>query len=456
MLRKGWFLAAWLLLAGLFLVGGAAPAQADNFIHVTTTNDLIALDQFCSLREAIIAANTNAGGIIVGECPAGSATETDVIQLQAGVTYPLSLAGNNEDAAQTGDLDVLNNAMPDVDVRIVALGTGTAVVENQGMNDRLWQIHGAGFALEGVETRGGTAAVGGGLHNNNGQVTLQDAIFALNTASSGGAISSSGANADLRLTRVEVTRNIASNPGTGGGIYNSTGLLVIIDSNISGNMAMDDGGGLLNQNASATLTRTRIAGNLSGGCGGGIHNAGSAAMTLIDSQVTGQNDADGPGGGLCNLATLSVTQGSVVSTNEANAGGGGIYNAGSLTLRSSLLHDNKALDADTDGDGLGGGLYGVAGSTATVTQSAIVENDAATSGGGVAMDGTLMAFNSTISDNFGGTTGGLFVMAAGEATLVNVTMADNAALLPLTGTGLHVLSGDIVLGNSIVASTVQP
>jgi hypothetical protein len=71
------------------------------------------------------------------------------------------------------------------------------------------------------------------------------------------------------------------------------------------------------------------------------------------------------------------------------------------------------------------------------------------------MDGTLLAFNNTISDNFGISAGGILVQEHGEATLVNVTMADNEALAGLAGTGLHVVDGTAVLGNSIVANTTQ-
>lgn len=210
-----------------------------------------------------------------------------------------------------------------------------------------------------------------------------------------------------------------------------------------------------NRRDSNSIVRTRFAGNQSGGCGGGIANKGTAVLTLAESEITGVNEADGAGGGLCNEATMSLTVGSEVSTNEARMGGGGVYNSGALTIRNSVVRDNSALDADEDNDGLGGGLYSVAGGTTTVTQSAIVSNNAATSGGGVVADGAFNVFNTTLSDNFGGATGGLFVMDNGSATLVNVTMADNEALLGLSGTGLHVLNGTAVIGNSIVANTTQ-
>ncbi|HNG34705.1 MAG TPA: CSLREA domain-containing protein, partial [Blastocatellia bacterium] len=54
-------------------------------ITVTTTADTVAADGFCSLREAIQAANTNA---VVNECPAGAAG-LDSIEFNLGAGTPV-------------------------------------------------------------------------------------------------------------------------------------------------------------------------------------------------------------------------------------------------------------------------------------------------------------------------------------------------------------------------------
>ncbi|HTP07954.1 MAG TPA: CSLREA domain-containing protein, partial [Anaerolineae bacterium] len=66
-------------------------------IVVNTTADELTTDGNCSLREAIMAANTNAA---VDACTAGSGADT--IVLPAG-TYLISIAGANENANLTGD-----------------------------------------------------------------------------------------------------------------------------------------------------------------------------------------------------------------------------------------------------------------------------------------------------------------------------------------------------------------
>src|SRR5437660_5332407 len=63
----------------------AAPTTT---ITVNSTLPVIANDGFCTLPEAIIAANTDtASGTMAGECPAGSGVDT--IVLQTGATYTL-------------------------------------------------------------------------------------------------------------------------------------------------------------------------------------------------------------------------------------------------------------------------------------------------------------------------------------------------------------------------------
>src|SRR5262245_15603205 len=60
----------------------------------------------CALREAIQAANTN---LAVDSCAAGSPGATDTITLADGATYTLTTSGTGENAASTGDLDIVDN-----------------------------------------------------------------------------------------------------------------------------------------------------------------------------------------------------------------------------------------------------------------------------------------------------------------------------------------------------------
>ena len=82
------------------------PSPAQTTIYVTTTSDAIAADDLCSLREAVIAANTDSA---VDGCPAGSGADT--IVLSAAMTYTLSKdddgSGHQTDfGADNDDLDI--------------------------------------------------------------------------------------------------------------------------------------------------------------------------------------------------------------------------------------------------------------------------------------------------------------------------------------------------------------
>ena len=88
----------------------AAPALAVDIL-VTTGLDSLDEDGSCSLREAVIAANTDAA---VDSCAAGSGA--DRVLVSRGGFYPLTITGAGENASMTGDLDVVG------DLQIVAVG----------------------------------------------------------------------------------------------------------------------------------------------------------------------------------------------------------------------------------------------------------------------------------------------------------------------------------------------
>jgi CSLREA domain-containing protein len=124
--RKGWFRPLPLLGLILLLSLVSLPVsvvQAAS-ISVNTTTDEVNADGDCSLREAIIAANTNAA---VDGCPAGSVVETDAIILPAG-TYDLTLAGLNENNAQTGDLDLKSSLI------ITGAGRTNTIINANGLD----------------------------------------------------------------------------------------------------------------------------------------------------------------------------------------------------------------------------------------------------------------------------------------------------------------------------------
>jgi CSLREA domain-containing protein len=148
-----------LLLAGF---GPSYRAYAAT-ITVTTFADNLSLNGDCSLREAIQAANTDTA---VDACPAGSGADT--IQLAAG-TYGLSLANlsGDENANQTGDLDILGNlTIKGIDANTTEISTTVAL-------DRILQVPaGSTVTLTGITISYGRSDQNGGAIANSGMLTL--------------------------------------------------------------------------------------------------------------------------------------------------------------------------------------------------------------------------------------------------------------------------------------------
>ena len=158
------------LLALLVSAIGVTPAYAATFV-VTKTADAAdgTCDADCSLREAIIAAN--------------SAPGDDTITVPAG-TYTLTIAGTSEDAAATGDLDINSN------ITINGAGAGTTIIDG-GALDRVFHVSGA-FAvnISGVTVRNGRISDhnGGGIWNDSGTLTITNCTFSGNSAGAGGGM----------------------------------------------------------------------------------------------------------------------------------------------------------------------------------------------------------------------------------------------------------------------------
>jgi hypothetical protein len=160
--------------------------------------------------------------------------------------------------------------------------------------------------------------------------------------------------------------------------------------------------------------------------------AGTVTVTISDLAI--RNGAGDLGGGVNNGSTLTLEQ-VILEENDANFNGGAISTTGTgkLTLRDSTLVGNRAgLVSNAAG---GGGLYVAIGGSAVVLNTTISGNSTlAGQGGGVlAASGFVTIVNSTITANHStGTTGaggGVAVVAApgGLVGILSSIIADNVA-----------------------------
>jgi CSLREA domain-containing protein len=136
---------------------GGTPVPCDADITVTKTadtNDGSCTGADCSLREAVIRANVCAG--------------TQTILVPAG-TYTLTRAGADEDAANTGDLDLTDS--------VTILGTDKPIIDGNAA-DRIFDVKaGVSASLSGLVMQNGHAYYGAGIRVSNATLNINESIL---------------------------------------------------------------------------------------------------------------------------------------------------------------------------------------------------------------------------------------------------------------------------------------
>ncbi len=236
--------------------------RAANPIVVTSFIDRVKNDGKCTLREAVIAANTDMkSGSKHGECIAGNGS--DVITFLLPGTYTLTQADyGGEDLSFTGDLDI------DGDLTILADQPGVVITAHRYFHDRIIHIHNGEVVISGVVIKKGKAdGDGGGIYvTAAGSLSLENSTLTQNTAS-----------------------------GRGGAVATSGGTVSIVNSTLSGNTAAG-GGGFAALGGTSTLTNLTITGNMvesegEGAAGGGLLNAGSI-LYIQNNLIAGNFDTE--------------------------------------------------------------------------------------------------------------------------------------------------------------------
>jgi hypothetical protein len=308
-----------------FLAMGAADAAT---LQVAAgAPDVLATDGTCSLREAII--NTNDAAATWPDCAAGSGADT--IVLPAG-NYVLAIAGTEEDAAASGDLDVLD------DLTLRGAGAAITTIDAAGLDrvlDLLWSasVSVVGLTITGGYASGASAAdaCGGGIRAMGGSLSLRNATVSGNSAGCGGGLFVLVGNLHARNTVVS-----ENNADYGGGMYAlplPDSESAIESSAISGNQALYHGGGLyVDRGGSITLVDTSVFENVAD-MGGGISVVGG----VVDAQtsaVFANTAAWGAGVGLAGFPTGRGTLGALFLATDSSISentGGGINSSRSYT-----------------------------------------------------------------------------------------------------------------------------
>lgn len=174
--------------------------------------------------------------------------------------------------------------------------------------------------------------------------------------------------------------------------------------------------------------------------GGCVYSAGSVSMdgvSLKYCEAIASDTGSAVGGGVFAMGGLSLQNSSITSSLSSSSGGsawgGGAYLRGGLLMKYSDIHDNEVRSSPNTQNARGGGIWNAYG------------------GGTVS--------RSTISNNRGGTVGGMLlsgITGGGEIAILSSTVSGNVATNSRSGAGLYIgYSSGFTLDNSTITGNSE-
>lgn len=322
-------LAGWLFLIGMpCLAAEFTVDRPDDAVDAVPGDGVCstAPDPGCSLRAAIQETNALLG--------------PDTIVVPAG-TFVLSIAGDDEDAAATGDLDITDA------VSIVGAGTEETILDAAALDrviDMLPADAPRDVALTDLTLRNGylDEMFGGGVHP-------------------GGAGLRVGLQVQLGLARVTLRDNRSERQREAAGISNR-GCIIGERVRILDNLDLSEGfnvraGGVFTDGADSclTLVDSELRGNR--GDTGGIHAESDASVILRRTLIT--DNVGRTGAMLLNFTNTALLENVTISGNRGALSA--VLNDGgsTLTLINSTVTANVGLDPDDEP--IVGGIHDVHG-----------------------------------------------------------------------------------------------
>ena len=381
-----------------------------TFVVNTAVDDVSgASDGLVSLREAIIASNTNQA---FGDAAAGSATGDRIV-------FASSLNGLSQSLVN-GEYEITDD--------LVITGRTFDITLDGANSSRIFNINTSETVrLTNLSLVNGEADRGGAILSDAGGVTaLNGVALTANSATGvgGGGIFFSGGS--LFATGLTATENVADGASAiGGAIYQTSGSVALTNTVIESNFASQSGGGI-GVTGGTFFARDITLGSV--GAGNVVGSAVELSGFFLDANDLPDRDfigGVGDGGGIfIDGSTNASFIGGTVAGNSAGNNGGGIYNdSGRLSLSDVDIEGNitRGLgDAEIlffdggffPGDPFievttavpgslgGGGIYNLAGQVSILNGSILSNNETRASGGAIRSDGgRVFVVDSEISTN---------------------------------------------------------
>lgn len=451
-----------LLLSGFLAVNVFAATLTVTKISDTADG---ACDADCSLREAVVAANSD--DVIVFSPLFNTPQTVTLTGGQLTINKNLTIAGTGANL-----LTVSGNNAGRIfyisDNAVVALSgmrlTGGLVTASSDPNGGAIYLTDSTLILSNMTLSGNTARFtsqqppasfgsGGAIYSINGILSVNNSTINNNTAPSSGGI-------DSEMGIVNISSSTISN-NTGDGVLGRSSesaghtLINVVNSTFNRN----SGTAVAELSGRTSLINTVITNN----GGGGISNDNSEAILTIDRSIISNNEsvnfARRPGGGIINHGTATISN-TTINNNRATGTGGGIYNTGTMNIISSAITNNRALVS-------GGGIFNAIGQlflTNSTVSGNVADGGSGTGnnpGGGIYnlsnsanRGGVLILTNSTIANNRAtGLGGGLRHDATGTVTLRNTIIAGNSSNTnEIDVSGTIVSQGYNLIGNTTGSS----
>jgi hypothetical protein len=318
-----------------------------------------------SLRQAVLAANATPGA--------------DTVAFAAGLTGTVTLS--------SGEMSITD------DLTIGGPGASQLTVSGNHLG-RVFRVNGSttDVAISGLTIADGlatgTTALGGGIFNDSGQLTLTSMTFTNNqavgdhsvTSDAGGGAVASVNGAALTASGCTFTGNgsVAGDRSEGGAILSDVASTLTV------------GGSLFADNQSLSLGGSREHHEWYGGSGGAVSSLGDSAATFSATTFTRNRALGGDGAPGRDGA---VAYGGAITNSSSLLAGGAKALAGTLTLDQVTFTENTAAGGDggpsvSAGSGgagaitAGGAIYNDIGGRLTVTNCTFTRNQSVGGAGG--------------------------------------------------------------------------
>ncbi len=412
-------------------------ATPPSTITVNSNSPAIADDGFCTLPEAIIAANTGLpSGTMSGECPGGGGPSgSTIIVLSAPTsTYTLVQAHN----ALYGF-----NGLPGVTSTITIQGNG-AIIQNFGaisasavpVKFRLFYISPSGnLTLQNLTVTGGLAQGGDGgvgFFGGGGGGGLGGAIYNQGTLTLNG-VTLNGNRAQGGAGGAETASTTGFGGGGGGGGLGGTG-----GDNTTG-YGGGGGGGFGGNGGKAGVFATTN----DGGGGGGETIGSDGGNSTPAGPGAGGGTAGGAGGAFAQPGTNGLTGGGGGGGGSQGVGGGGDGGAGGGGGGGNFDSGNGDGGDGGIGGGGGGGTEAENGGAGGAGGGGGGSGSPGSLGGGVPGSGGFGGGNGQVAGGGGGGLGGaIFNDTGATLTIFNSTLSGNSATGGAGGASSTLTSGN--------------